>query len=151
MVILDIHLRFFIFNHSYRNTILSIQLKQTNPEYYFFIQFDENKQWVPILLVQVLQMSGNGASIVMFNPLGNCWQIWLVGDGLTEEEQRRAPKGTRFIPFSQFPPKKERKDCVYYSTPAMGIPKALEDMHACEVSPTSLDYLLSQAKVGDSS
>ncbi|RWR97613.1 protein ECERIFERUM 1-like protein isoform X1 [Cinnamomum micranthum f. kanehirae] len=59
-------------------------------------------------------------------------EIWLVGDGLTEEEQRRAPKGTRFIPFSQFPPKKERKDCIYYSTPAMGIPKALEDMHACE-------------------
>ncbi|KAJ8616207.1 hypothetical protein MRB53_035579 [Persea americana] len=59
-------------------------------------------------------------------------EIWLVGDGLTKEEQRRAPKGTRFIPFSQFPPKKARKDCFYYATPAMTIPKALQDMHTCE-------------------
>ncbi|XP_077252792.1 very-long-chain aldehyde decarbonylase GL1-5-like isoform X1 [Tasmannia lanceolata] len=59
-------------------------------------------------------------------------EIWLVGDGLTEEEQRRAPKGTRFIPFSQFPPKKVRKDCLYYTTPALKIPKALENIHSCE-------------------
>ncbi|XP_077252641.1 very-long-chain aldehyde decarbonylase CER1-like [Tasmannia lanceolata] len=59
-------------------------------------------------------------------------EIWLVGDGLTEEEQRRAPKGTRFIPFSQFPPKKVRRDCVYYTTPALKIPKALENIHSCE-------------------
>ncbi|RWR96549.1 protein ECERIFERUM 1-like protein isoform X1 [Cinnamomum micranthum f. kanehirae] len=51
-------------------------------------------------------------------------EIWLVGDELTKEEQKRAPKGTRFIPFSQFPPKKVRKDCFYYATPAMTIPKA---------------------------
>lgn len=72
----------------------------------------------------------------MASPPVNCWQIWLVGDGLTDEEQRRAPKGACFIPFSPFPPKKVRKDCVYYSTPAMGIPKALEDMHVCEASRT---------------
>ncbi|MQM15478.1 hypothetical protein Taro_048418, partial [Colocasia esculenta] len=59
-------------------------------------------------------------------------QLWVVGDGLTAEEQRRAAKGTCFIPFSQFPPKKTRRDCVYYSTPAMVIPKEFENMHACE-------------------
>ncbi|KAA8515783.1 hypothetical protein F0562_018606 [Nyssa sinensis] len=40
-------------------------------------------------------------------------KTWLVGDGLTEEEQQKASKGTLFIPFSQFPPKKSRKDCFY--------------------------------------
>ncbi|XP_058094782.1 very-long-chain aldehyde decarbonylase GL1-5-like [Magnolia sinica] len=59
-------------------------------------------------------------------------EVWLVGDGLREEEQRKAAKGTRFIPFSQFPPKRVRRDCVYDSTPAFVVPKALEDMHACE-------------------
>ncbi|KAJ8616208.1 hypothetical protein MRB53_035580 [Persea americana] len=59
-------------------------------------------------------------------------EIWLVGDGLTEEEQSSAPKGTHFIPFSQFPPKKVRKDCFYHTTPAMTVPKALQDMHTCE-------------------
>lgn len=61
-------------------------------------------------------------------------QVWLVGDGLREEEQRNAPKGTKFIPFLQFPVKKIRKDCTYFNTPAMVIPKDLENMHACEVS-----------------
>ncbi|XP_050282678.1 very-long-chain aldehyde decarbonylase CER1-like isoform X5 [Quercus robur] len=46
-------------------------------------------------------------------------KIWLVGDGLDEEEQLKAPKETLFIPFSQFPPKKLRKDCYYHSPPAM--------------------------------
>ncbi|KAG9445775.1 hypothetical protein H6P81_011903 [Aristolochia fimbriata] len=59
-------------------------------------------------------------------------QTWLVGDGLRDEEQRRAPKGTRFVPFSQFPPKRVRRDCVYHSTPALRVPKSVEDMHACE-------------------
>lgn len=63
-------------------------------------------------------------------------QVWLVGEGLRPEEQEKAPKGARFIPFSQFPPKKARKDCVYHSTPAMVIPKAFENMHACEVNST---------------
>ncbi|XP_021286619.1 protein ECERIFERUM 1-like isoform X2 [Herrania umbratica] len=59
-------------------------------------------------------------------------QIWLVGDGLTQEEQLTAPQGTIFIPFSQFPPRKVRKDCYYHSTPAMVAPKSLENMHSCE-------------------
>ncbi|KAF8369442.1 hypothetical protein HHK36_032541 [Tetracentron sinense] len=59
-------------------------------------------------------------------------QTWLVGDGLSEDEQMKATKGTLFIPFSQFPPTRIRADCVYYNTPAMVAPKALENMHSCE-------------------
>lgn len=59
--------------------------------------------------------------------------MWLIGDGLDNSEQRNALKGTHFIPISQFPPKKLRKDCVYYITPAMKVPEALENMHSCEV------------------
>ncbi|KAG9440237.1 hypothetical protein H6P81_020402 [Aristolochia fimbriata] len=59
-------------------------------------------------------------------------KVWLVGDGITDKEQERAPKGARFIPFSLFPVKNLRKDCFYYTTPAMRVPKNLENMHACE-------------------
>ncbi|XP_010255640.1 PREDICTED: protein ECERIFERUM 1-like [Nelumbo nucifera] len=60
-------------------------------------------------------------------------KVWLVDEGvITSEEQRKAPKGTHFIPFSHFPPKKVRKDCIYYNTPAMAIPKAFENVHSCE-------------------
>ncbi|KAF9616351.1 hypothetical protein IFM89_029605 [Coptis chinensis] len=60
-------------------------------------------------------------------------KVWLVDGGtLTKEEQKQAPCGTHFIPFSQLPLKGLRKDCVYYSTPAFVIPKALENVHACE-------------------
>ncbi|KAK3017551.1 hypothetical protein RJ639_005591 [Escallonia herrerae] len=58
--------------------------------------------------------------------------IWLVGEGLSEDEQLKASKGTIFIPFSQFPPKKVRKDCFYYNTPAMLTPKYLENVDSCE-------------------
>ncbi|XP_040994625.1 very-long-chain aldehyde decarbonylase CER1-like isoform X1 [Juglans microcarpa x Juglans regia] len=61
-------------------------------------------------------------------------KIWLVGDRWTEDqEQHKAPKGTLFIPFSQFPPKKPRKDCSYQATPAMIAPTSLiSNMHSCE-------------------
>lgn len=52
--------------------------------------------------------------------------------GVTKEEQMKAPKGTLFIPFSQFPPKKMRKYCFYYTTPAMVTPKYLENIDSCE-------------------
>ncbi|KAH7525266.1 hypothetical protein FEM48_Zijuj06G0206800 [Ziziphus jujuba var. spinosa] len=58
--------------------------------------------------------------------------IWLVGDGWNEEEQMMAKKGTIFIPFSQFPPKKLREDCFYFTTPAMVTPSSLKNMHSCE-------------------
>ncbi|KAH0698359.1 hypothetical protein KY285_015592 [Solanum tuberosum] len=59
-------------------------------------------------------------------------KIWLVGDGLNEDEQLKAPKGTLFIPFSQFPPRKTRKDCFYFHTPAMITPKHFENVDSCE-------------------
>ncbi|KAJ0035355.1 hypothetical protein Pint_26270 [Pistacia integerrima] len=59
-------------------------------------------------------------------------KIWLVGDGLSKGEQMKAKKGTIFIPFSQFPPKKIRKDCFYHCTPAMATPLALENVDSCE-------------------
>ncbi|KAF6174992.1 hypothetical protein GIB67_026480 [Kingdonia uniflora] len=59
-------------------------------------------------------------------------QVWLVGDGLRKDEQWKAAKGTIFIPFSQFPPTKMRKDCIYHTTPAMMTPKAFQNMHSCE-------------------
>ncbi|CAH2071601.1 unnamed protein product [Thlaspi arvense] len=43
--------------------------------------------------------------------------VWLVGDEIGREEQMKAQEGTLFIPFSQFPPDKLRKDCFYHSTP----------------------------------
>ncbi|KAE8038500.1 hypothetical protein FH972_011004 [Carpinus fangiana] len=59
-------------------------------------------------------------------------KTWLVGDGVDEEEQLKVQKGTLFIPFSQFPPKKLRKDCSYHTTPAMVTPRHLENLHSCE-------------------
>ncbi|AQK55500.1 very-long-chain aldehyde decarbonylase GL1-6 isoform X2 [Zea mays] len=60
-------------------------------------------------------------------------KVWLVGDRLTGEEQRRAQGGAHFVPYSQFPPGAVvRADCVYHSTPALVVPDAFEDLHACE-------------------
>ncbi|KAK7815437.1 protein cer1-like 1 [Quercus suber] len=48
-------------------------------------------------------------------------KIWLVGDGLTEEEQLKVRKETLFIPYSQSPPKKYQlvakkgDECMAYS------------------------------------
>lgn len=62
-----------------------------------------------------------------------CQKIWLVGNGLTEEEQSKAERGTMFVPFSQFPPAtKRRKDCTHHLTPAMATPAALENVDSCE-------------------
>ncbi|PKA52112.1 Protein ECERIFERUM 1 [Apostasia shenzhenica] len=63
----------------------------------------------------------------------NCLsKVWLMGDGVDDKEQQKAAKGTWVIPFSQFPPKKVRKDCLYYTTPAMKIPSEFENVHSCE-------------------
>lgn len=79
------------------------------------------KQRVPEVLWNYLACSNSYTS-----------KVWLTGNGLTDEEQYRAPKGTYFIPFSQFPLKKLRKDCSYLSTPALVVPEALQNMHSCE-------------------
>ncbi|URD77924.1 WAX2 C-terminal domain [Musa troglodytarum] len=60
-------------------------------------------------------------------------KVWLVGEGLTDQDQRKASSGTCFIPFSQFPVKKAHEDCTYQMTPAMAVPRTLEIMHTCEV------------------
>ncbi|XP_051147340.1 very-long-chain aldehyde decarbonylase CER1-like isoform X2 [Andrographis paniculata] len=62
----------------------------------------------------------------------NLPKVWLVGDGLSDDDQSKASKGTIFIPFSQFPPKKARKDCVYNYTPSMLAPKHFENVDSCE-------------------
>ncbi|GJX08639.1 mutator type transposase [Tanacetum coccineum] len=59
--------------------------------------------------------------------------VWLVGDGLSKEEQLKASKGTLIIPYSQFPPNKVNKGCSYYTTPAMLAPKHLENVDSCEI------------------
>ncbi|KAL0380007.1 UNVERIFIED_CONTAM: Very-long-chain aldehyde decarbonylase CER1 [Sesamum angustifolium] len=59
-------------------------------------------------------------------------KVWIVGDGVSDDEQLNAPKGTLFIPFSQFPPKKTRNDAFYYHTPAMLAPPSLHNLHSCE-------------------
>ncbi|XP_055959576.1 very-long-chain aldehyde decarbonylase CER1-like [Mercurialis annua] len=65
-------------------------------------------------------------------------KIWLIGDDVTENEQLKAPKGTLFIPFTQFPPKRVRKDCFYHVTPAMLTPHSLQNLDSCEVSELHL-------------
>ncbi|OMO52748.1 Fatty acid hydroxylase [Corchorus olitorius] len=59
-------------------------------------------------------------------------KIWLVGEGLSQREQFKARKGTLFIPYSEFPPKKVRLDCYYHITPAMVAPKSLGNLNSCE-------------------
>ncbi|KAI4356026.1 hypothetical protein L6164_000080 [Bauhinia variegata] len=59
-------------------------------------------------------------------------KIWLLGDRCKEDEQLKAPKGTIFITFSKFPPKKLRNDCFYHFTPAMIAPTSFQNMDSCE-------------------
>ncbi|WVZ73167.1 hypothetical protein U9M48_021511 [Paspalum notatum var. saurae] len=59
-------------------------------------------------------------------------KVWLVGDKLTDEEQRKAPGGVHLVPYSQFPPMATREDCVVHSTPALLVPDSFENLHACE-------------------
>ncbi|KAG5538794.1 hypothetical protein RHGRI_019368 [Rhododendron griersonianum] len=74
--------------------------------------------------------TGDGSDLVLSRSYSE--KVWLVGDGLSEEEQQKAPKGTLFIPYSQFPPKKARNDCLYHHTPAMVAPSSLENLNSCE-------------------
>ncbi|KAK9911246.1 hypothetical protein M0R45_035167 [Rubus argutus] len=56
-----------------------------------------------------------------------------VGDGLSEEEQLNAPKGTMFFPFStNFHQKGCAKIVTIHCTPAMNSPKSLENVYSCE-------------------
>ncbi|XP_047969214.1 very-long-chain aldehyde decarbonylase CER1-like [Salvia hispanica] len=59
-------------------------------------------------------------------------KVWIVGDGLSKDEQLKAPKGTLFIPFSHFPPQKARDDAFYCHTPSMIVPPSVHNLHSCE-------------------
>ncbi|CAJ1948846.1 unnamed protein product [Sphenostylis stenocarpa] len=74
----------------------------------------------------------NSSKTSLITERSSTQKIWLVDDELTKKEQLNAPKGTLFIPFSQFPPKKYRKDCSYHCTPAMVIPSCVQNVHSCE-------------------
>ncbi|KAK2968506.1 hypothetical protein RJ640_027556 [Escallonia rubra] len=78
-----------------------------------------------------LKLSTMSASTLLHSR-GDARKIWLVGDGLSIEEQQKAPKGTLFIPYSPLPPKRIRKDCFYHYTPAMSAPMSLQNLHSCE-------------------
>ncbi|XP_075113501.1 very-long-chain aldehyde decarbonylase GL1-5-like [Nicotiana tabacum] len=75
------------------------------------------------------KLTPEAATKLVLSKSYNVSKIWLVGDGLGEDEQLKAPKGTLFIPYSQLPPKKAR---IYFSTPAMITPKHLENADSCE-------------------
>ncbi|KAE8009183.1 hypothetical protein FH972_005634 [Carpinus fangiana] len=85
-----------------------------------------------VKLKRSFNSNSNSETNLLFSRSTCAQKTWLVGDGLDEEEQLKAQKGTQFIPFSQFPPKKLRKDCSYHSTPAMVTPRHLENLHSCE-------------------
>ncbi|XP_015947623.1 very-long-chain aldehyde decarbonylase CER1 [Arachis duranensis] len=79
-----------------------------------------------------LKKSFNSSEANLVIGLNYTQTVWLVGEGLTKEEEMKAPKGTLFIPYSQFPPKKYRKDCSYHYTPSMVAPNSVENLHSCE-------------------
>ena len=85
------------------------------------------------------------SGLLFFGSLSKFLKTWLVGDGLSVDEQMKTSKGTLIIPHSQFPPKKVRKECFYYTTPSMLTPKYLENADSCEVStmPTIICLCLS--------
>uniref|UniRef100_A0A0D9XKH3 aldehyde oxygenase (deformylating) n=1 Tax=Leersia perrieri TaxID=77586 RepID=A0A0D9XKH3_9ORYZ len=78
------------------------------------------------------EMPETVADNLLFSKTGTA-KVWLTGDGLDAAQQFRAQKGTQFIPYSQFPPRMLRKDsCSYSTTPAMIVPKTLQNVHSCE-------------------
>ncbi|KAI3498371.1 hypothetical protein L1887_34144 [Cichorium endivia] len=77
-----------------------------------------------------LELSGDQDKLITSRTYSQ--NVWLVGDGLSKEEELKASKGTLIIPYSQFPPNKVNKDCFYYTTPAMLTPKHLENVDSCE-------------------
>ncbi|XP_055815075.1 very-long-chain aldehyde decarbonylase CER1-like [Solanum dulcamara] len=78
------------------------------------------------------KLTPEAATNLVLSKSYNVSKTWLVGDRLSEEEQLKSPKGTLFIPYSQFPLRKVRKDCFYFNTPAMIAPKHLENIDSCE-------------------
>ncbi|XP_019462066.1 PREDICTED: protein ECERIFERUM 1-like isoform X1 [Lupinus angustifolius] len=97
---------------------------------------ERNIQQVVILYKEELEklqgkVTGSNNGSLVLSPIQTP-KIWLVGDGWDEDEQINAPKGSLFIPFSHFPPKKMRKDCFYHYTPSMITPNTFTNLHSCE-------------------
>ncbi|CAM8899559.1 unnamed protein product [Rhodiola kirilowii] len=82
-------------------------------------------------LKKSIDLSSSGHNLVLSTMMYDI-QTWLVGDGLSKAEHLKAPKGALFIPISQFPPEKLRRDCFYHSTPAMIATPSLENVDSCE-------------------
>ncbi|KAE8711465.1 Detected protein of confused Function [Hibiscus syriacus] len=59
------------------------------------------------------------------------YQGMVGGDGLTDKEQSKAPKGTIFIPFRS-PTEESPKDCYYHTTPPWWLLHLLKNMNSCE-------------------
>ncbi|KAL6634348.1 hypothetical protein ACP70R_027019 [Stipagrostis hirtigluma subsp. patula] len=85
-------------------------------------QYDSLKQQLRLEMHKYLILSCSYSS-----------KVWLVGDGVKDEEQRKAQEGVHLVPYSQFPPRMIRDSCVYHSTPALVVPDSLENLHGCEV------------------
>ncbi|EPS65064.1 hypothetical protein M569_09713, partial [Genlisea aurea] len=79
-----------------------------------------------------LKLAGRFTGREVIVPKSFTQKVWIVGEGLTKEEQLKAPKGAVFIPYSQFPPKQARRDAVYCLTPSMMAPPSLKNLHSCE-------------------
>lgn len=91
------------------------------------------KDYEKLKLQLPANMIENDKLLILSNAQLPSTKVWLVGEGVSAEEQSRAVKGTIFIPFSQFPPREYRRgDCVYRLTPSMAVPKSLENIHCCE-------------------
>ncbi|GLJ55635.1 hypothetical protein SUGI_1194840 [Cryptomeria japonica] len=88
-------------------------------------QLDQMKSTVPS------QFQHNIIPVSSYQAGKNC-KIWIVGRWVSRKDQMKAPKGALFIPFLPFPIPRTRKDCTYYSTPAMRVPANLENVHTCE-------------------
>ncbi|XP_057841275.1 very-long-chain aldehyde decarbonylase GL1-4 isoform X2 [Cryptomeria japonica] len=99
---------------------VSIQLLTESRE-----QLDQMKSTVPSQFQQQI------IPVNSYQAGKNC-KIWIVGRWVSGEDQMKAPKGALFIPFQPFPIPRTRKDCFYYSTPAMRVPANLENVHTCE-------------------
>lgn len=91
----------------------------------------DSEQFEKIQLGVLPEFKHNLFRAASYQSCSNC-KTWIVGRRLNQEDEMKAPKGTRFIPFLPFPLPNARKDCTYENVPAMRVPKSLENLHACE-------------------
>ncbi|KAI3941022.1 hypothetical protein MKX01_037913 [Papaver californicum] len=102
-------------------------------------EFEKLKLKFKTMVVDTMSLTSDISSNLILSTTTNHAhnQVWLVGDGFSDDDQKNAPAGTLFIPFSQIPPwignlKIMRKDCIYFNTPAMTVPLEIKNIHSCE-------------------